>query len=237
MSFLDPSGRAFQNWKALDEQQRYAAVAWGADYVQERLDTTYEGEMGEGILGVGCGARESRARRKGRTTYEEYPVITIFVKKSFEKSFRKKTNRDKYPRWVQLTVPIEPKRKVRKGPSWPSTERKAKKARKRRLVVALPVDVTMETEAKAEAAATRTPQAQRLLVISDSASAAPEAGSSCALVRIRRNPPSKKRYVLSCHHVVWRSRKRKDLKKDKTAKIWSMRAPPKTKAARIQMIG
>ncbi len=233
---VPPTGTAFQNWKKLDEHQRHAAVLWVIKYMQRELPK-YKKSFGKHVVHIGHGIREAWQNDGTRRTYTG-SVVKIFLDRKIKKEFQEKIG--DYPTWVQISkpVPIQPKQRAsKKDLTWQQEWRRAEGAakykpkRRKRLVLAIPVSVTLEPAFRGGQAGAPAPaQKQRLVVQGNAGSLT---GTSCVLLRQRGNTPTDLRYILTCHHVARNSFDSVNLKPDPSAECFSAQptAPPRIDGA------
>lgn len=182
------SRTALVNWATLANADRYAAVRWAA----RRLVATGEfRRLGSGVLGVGFGVRERRAKKQsGSPVYGRSAVLVVSVRRKWKA--RARGRQRAVPLRVQVRVPLG----------------------RRRLLLAIPTDVVQALRPRPQAE----PHACR--AESMYASAQGIEGSVAALVCNARQAEAPV-YLLGCQHVFHRSLVTYNAAPDPTSQVFS----------------
>jgi hypothetical protein len=164
-------------------------VYWAARAINRR---ELGNEISAETVSVSCGYR-ARRQGSGQRIFANEPVLVVGVRKKIGKDTGRKQRRDWVPEQIQLTVPVNGRKRV----------------------LALPVDVVArepapDAQAMRQGVAVRSQSTARNL-----------RGSVCALVRnVQAN--DSRRYLLTCHHVACLSLLTPGLTPEVPTSIYSM---------------
>lgn len=218
-----PTPHGVRAWEALTPWQQVMAADWAARHLNRHLHR-YRRRVGRGVIRFAAGRRERRPDRRRPPEPLDEVVLTAFVKHKWTVAEGTAARAAEWiPQRIQLRVPVpadmgssaSPKRRPAPsgGPfATPPDAARAQRAPARRQTLALPVDVHLLGAPRSEAAAF---DAQRLFALGNSGNHA-DSGVPCAHVRA---PPRPTRYLLTCHHVAFRSDGHPHLTPDRGARI------------------
>ena len=131
--------------------------------------------LGESVTGLGFGRRERRVHGKRQILAE--PVLVVFVQEKWQPGDRRAASEAAIPPAIQMRLPVAD----------------------RRVELAIPTDVCQEPPVP------KVQSDRNGICVRSNTSPTKLRGSVCALLRRAKAPDNGARYLLGCHHVIFRS--------------------------------
>lgn len=102
MIISEATSRGMDNWRELDREQQFDALAWVVDWIH-RADAV--SEISPNAVRVGFGLRQ-KSGASSRTRLFKTPVLVVHVRRKWAQEPKRGADARRVPPWIQLRVPV-----------------------------------------------------------------------------------------------------------------------------------